>query len=280
LKLSIGFSPCPNDTFIFNDLVNGKLPKSELEFEPVLADVEALNKWAVGGKLDVTKLSVGSIASVSKIYQILDAGSALGFGVGPLLISKKEYPRNPEILNTLKVAIPGKHTTANLLLSLAFPGIADKVEMLFSDIEQAVISGEVDAGLIIHENRFTYQAKGLHKILDLGAYWEETTAMPIPLGCIAIRRTLSEEVKQEVSGRIKKSILAAFENPASAMPYVKLHAQEMNEHVMEQHIDLYVNEFSVSLGQAGRVAVEKLLEAGKNAGLSVEPYQPLFFRPV
>jgi 1,4-dihydroxy-6-naphthoate synthase len=276
LTLSIGFSPCPNDTFIFDALVNGKLAHSELKLEPVLADVEALNRWAIEGKLDITKLSVGTIASVSKTYQILDAGSALGFGVGPILISKREFAANAETLNNLKVAIPGKHTTANLLLSLAFPGIVDRKEMLFSEIEAAVLSGEVDAGVIIHENRFTYQAKGLKKIIDLGAFWEERTQLPIPLGCIAIRRTLPQEIKQQVSERIKSSITVGFGNPEATMPYVKQHAQEMSEAVMKQHVALYVNEFSVSLGQAGRAAVETLLETGRNAGLMGGAYQPLF----
>jgi len=276
LTLSIGFSPCPNDTFIFDALVNGKLAHSELKLEPVLADVEALNRWAIDGKLDITKLSVGTIASVSKTYQILDAGSALGFGVGPILISKREFAANAETLNNLKVAIPGKYTTANLLLSLAFPGIVNKREMLFSDIEQAVMSGEVDAGLIIHENRFTYQAKGLKKIIDLGAYWEEKTKLPIPLGCIAIRRSLPEAVKHIVSERIKSSVTVAFGNPEATMPFVKEYAQEMSEAVMKQHIALYVNEFTIALGKSGREAVETLLATGKKAGLMGEAYQPLF----
>jgi 1,4-dihydroxy-6-naphthoate synthase len=276
LTLSIGFSPCPNDTFIFDALVNGKLAHSELKLEPVLADVEALNRWAIDGKLDITKLSVGTIASVSKTYQILDAGSALGFGVGPILISKREFAANAETLNNLKVAIPGKHTTANLLLSLAFPGIVDRKEMLFSEIEAAVLSGEVDAGVIIHENRFTYQAKGLKKIIDLGAYWEEKTKLPIPLGCIAIRRSLPEAVKHIVSERIKSSVTVAFGNPEATMPFVKEYAQEMSEAVIKQHIALYVNEFSIALGKSGREAVETLLATGKKAGLMGEAYQPLF----
>ncbi len=276
MTLSIGFSPCPNDTFIFDALVNGKLAHSELKLEPVLADVEALNRWAIDGKLDITKLSVGTIASVSKTYQILDAGSALGFGVGPILISKREFAANAETLNNLKVAIPGKHTTANLLLSLAFPGIVDRKEMLFSEIEAAVLSGEVDAGVIIHENRFTYQAKGLKKIIDLGAYWEEKTKLPIPLGCIAIRRSLPEAVKHIVSERIKSSVTVAFGNPEATMPFVKEYAQEMSEAVIKQHIALYVNEFSIALGKSGREAVETLLATGKKAGLMGEAYQPLF----
>jgi len=279
LKLSLGFSPCPNDTFIFDALVNGKLPESGIEFEPQLEDVETLNLWAKDSRLDLTKVSVGVMAAISSSYQILDAGSALGFGVGPLLISRTKIAADPETLKALTVAIPGLNTTANLLLSLAFPELKQKKIMLFSEIEDAVLSGKVDAGLIIHENRFTYHAKGLHKIIDLGKYWEEQHQMPIPLGCIAIRRSLPESVKQQVSLLISESIERAFRFPEDTMSYVSVHSQEMEETVMRKHIALYVNEFSVSLGKSGRKAIEMLLYAGKKAGFMPDASTSLFIIP-
>jgi 1,4-dihydroxy-6-naphthoate synthase len=267
MDLTLGFSPCPNDTFIFDNWVNGKLADNALQVSPTLSDVEQLNAKAKTGALDVTKISFGVYPFIADKYQILDAGSALGFGCGPLLISKKDLNLSDFENSDLKVAIPGFSTTANLLLSLALPNIKNKVELVFSEIENAVLSGKVDAGLIIHENRFTYQKLGLRKIIDLGEYWESLYNLPIPLGCIVVKRTLSDAVKIQINAAIKKSVEVAFENPVGTMDYVAQHAQTMELSVMNQHIDLYVNKYSVSLGNEGQKAIEKLFSVGKKNGL-------------
>jgi 1,4-dihydroxy-6-naphthoate synthase len=273
--MKIGFSPCPNDTFIFDALINKNL-QPELKAEAYLADVDELNKHALAGNLEVSKLSFGVLAAVSKQYQVLDAGSALGFGCGPLLIAREAIEAKADQINPFKIAIPGKSTTANLLLSMAFPEATNKEVYVFSDIEEAVLSGKVDAGLIIHENRFTYLEKGLHKIIDLGAYWEERTGLPIPLGCIAVKRSLPEEEKRAIGAAIRKSVETAFAHPEGTMEYVAAHAQEMQEEVMKQHIALYVNEFSISLGEKGRSAINRLMEEGEKAGLIPPICLPLF----
>ncbi len=276
--MKIGFSPCPNDTFIFDAFINKNI-QPELHLEPYLADVDELNRNAIAGKLEISKISFGVLTAVSEQYQVLDAGSALGFGCGPLLISREPILAEAEKINPLKIAIPGKSTTANLLLSMAFPAALNKEVYVFSDIEEAVLSGKVDAGLIIHENRFTYQKKGLHKVIDLGAYWEEQTGLPIPLGCIAVKRNLPEELKKKIGLAIRKSVEMAFANPEGTMKYVAAHAQEMETDIMKQHIALYVNEFSVSLGEKGRAAIERLMLEGKKAGLIPEIRQSLFVDP-
>ncbi|MBU0695904.1 MAG: 1,4-dihydroxy-6-naphthoate synthase [Bacteroidetes bacterium] len=255
MKLTLGFSPCPNDTFIFDALIHHKIDTEGLEFEVVFDDVETLNKKAFKAELDVTKLSYHAFAYALKDYVLLDAGSALGFGVGPMLICKVPHDLNDP---NLRVGIPGKYTTANFLLSLAYPHLKNKKEMVFSDIEQKLINNEIDVGLIIHENRFTYQNKGLIKVKDLGEYWEETTDCAIPLGGIVIKRSLSDEIKQKVNQLIRKSVEFAFENPKSALPFIKQYAQEMEESVMYQHIDLYVNKYSVNLGDEGKKAIKTM----------------------
>lgn len=265
MEIRIGFSPCPNDTFMFNALVNGRLNTNGIKFIPVIADVEALNKMALDGKLDVTKLSLNAYAFVSQHYQILNAGSALGYNCGPLLVSKSKF--NVDNIPRLKIAIPGKYTTANLLLTIFYPGATNKAEMIFSDIENAVLSGEVDAGLLIHENRFTYFQRGLQRIMDLGEEWHIQTQKPLPLGCIAVRRTLEASVKFNIDKLIAESVAYAFENKKETMPYVKLHAQEMDEHVMMQHINLYVTASSVTMGDDGRSAIQYLLKKGFEAKL-------------
>jgi 1,4-dihydroxy-6-naphthoate synthase len=274
MQLKLGFSPCPNDTFIFNAIVKGLISDPDLSFAVELADVEALNQSAIRKEADITKLSFGVVPEVSKHYQVLDAGAALGFGCGPLLVS-----RRPVTLNQLlqaKIAIPGFHTTANLLLSMVFPNFGTKIEYLFSEIEEAVLNGDVDMGLIIHENRFTYESKGLKKVLDLGEQWEKTYNLPVPLGCIAIRRDLDESTKHKVSNLIRKSVEMAFLEPEKTMPYVSEHAQAMDVEVMKQHIALYVNEFSVSLGEKGRNAVNEMFNISSKSGLTKEVVQPLF----
>lgn len=266
MKLTIGYSPCPNDCFIFDALIHGKIDTEGLQFEVLLEDVETLNKKALKGELDITKLSYHAFAYVLENYILLRSGSALGFNCGPLLI--QDARRTMKDLNSnSKIAIPGKLTTANLLLSIAYPNLTNKVEYLFSDIENAVLSGEVDAGLIIHENRFTYQDRGLKKIMDLGEFWDSLIHAPIPLGGIVIKRNLSNDLQQKVNRLIKKSVGFAFANPESSMAYVKEHAQEMSEEVMKKHIALYVNNFSIDLGETGINAVQLLFNKAKELNL-------------
>jgi 1,4-dihydroxy-6-naphthoate synthase len=258
MKLSLGFSPCPNDTFIFDALVNKKIDTGDLEFDVVLEDVQTLNRWALEGKLDLTKISYGVWPLLQKKYSLLDAGGALGKGVGPLLISKDQILLKD--IHQLVVAIPGEHTTAHLLFSLAFPQVKKKKFMVFSQIETAVLNGEVDLGVIIHENRFTYMQRGLVKQMDLGEYWEQKTGSPIPLGGIVMRSTFSEADRAQIDHLIRDSVAFAEAYYPDLSDYVTAHSQEMQESVMRQHIDLYVNQFSLSLGEQGRHAVEVLME--------------------
>jgi 1,4-dihydroxy-6-naphthoate synthase len=259
MHLTLGFSPCPNDTFIFDALVNNKIDTKGLTFDTQLEDVETLNRWALQGKLPVTKLSFAVYLKVKDRYELLNNGSALGRGCGPLLIARE--PIALAELPKCNIAIPGENTTANLLFSIAYPEARQKQVMLFSDIENAVLEGRVDAGVIIHENRFTYQQKGLVKIIDLGEYWEKTTGSPIPLGGIFIRKDLPADVKQQVDALIHESLEYAYRHYPQLSTYVKQHAQEMDEQVMRQHIDLYVNDFSLGLGVEGKAAVDRLMES-------------------
>lgn len=259
--LTLGFSPCPNDTFIFDALVNGKIDTGPLRFEPVLEDVETLNEWAFQERLDITKLSFRALLDVLDSYAILRSGSALGKGCGPLLISRE--PVSPEAVPEKSIAIPGLHTTANMLLSFAFPGARKREAVLFSDIEDAVLDGRYDLGLIIHENRFTYQAKGLQKVMDLGEYWEQQTGCPIPLGGIAIKRSLPEEVRQQTDALIRESLAYATARYPELPPFVTGNAQAMEPAVMRSHISLYVNDFTRELGADGEAAIltmSKLIE--------------------
>ena len=265
MKLTLGFSPCPNDTFIFEALVHRRVDTEGLEFEVQLADVEALNQGAFQGSLDVTKLSYHAYAHVADRYMLLDAGSALGNNCGPLLIARTPVPI--ERVPGLRIAIPGKLTTANFLLGLAFPDAKNTYPLLFADIEEAVVQGSADAGLIIHENRFTYAAKGLVKIMDLGEYWEQSTGMPIPLGGIAVRRSLPLEVQYKVNRVLRRSVAFAQENPEISRDYVRCHAQEMDEQVMYSHIALYVNDYTLDLGEKGRSAVHLLFRKAFEKGL-------------
>ena len=266
-KLTLGFSPCPNDTFIFDALVNKKInPDSyrEMEFEVMLEDVQTLNQWALAGKLDITKISYGVLPRILDNYSLLDAGGALGKGVGPLLISKKEIPNLQSQITNLTIAIPGENTTAHFLFSLAFPSAHNKKFMVFSAIEEAVLSGKVDCGVIIHENRFTYQQKGLIKLMDLGDYWEQQTGGPIPLGGIVMKKDFDASLHTQVNSLIQQSLLYAFDHYPTLSDYVKQHSQEMEEEVMRKHIDLYVNDYSLSLGTEGRAAVDKLMSVYKS----------------
>jgi 1,4-dihydroxy-6-naphthoate synthase len=265
MKLTLGFSPCPNDTFIFDAMVNGKIDTKGLEFDHVMEDVETLNQWAEEGKLDVTKLSYNTFLKTVDKYALLHSGSALGKGVGPLLIAKQELDLDK--IADLKIAIPGSNTTANLLLSLAFPEAKNKTELLFSRIEDAVINGEFDAGLIIHESRFTYASKGLVKLIDLGDWWENETGAAIPLGGIVARRSFDHELNATIDSIIKDSLQYSWKHYPELAPFVKENAQEMEEKVMRQHIDLYVNEYTTDLGKTGREAIHTLFDKAKKAGL-------------
>ena len=264
-SITIGFSPCPNDCFIFDALIHNKIDTEGLEFKLVMDDVETLNQKAFQSELDITKLSYHAFAHLTKNYQLLNAGSALGNNCGPLLISNPGF--SIADINIAKIAIPGKYTTANFLLSLAFPGAINKKEIVFSEIEDAVLTGKVDVGLIIHENRFTFEQKGLIKIIDLGEYWETLTHVPIPLGGIVIKRNLPTDLKQKVDAILRKSVEYAFANPKSSSNFVKQHAQEMEENVMYKHIDLYVNKYSIDLGIEGKKAVKLLFNKAIESGI-------------
>ncbi|RFZ92809.1 1,4-dihydroxy-6-naphthoate synthase [Mucilaginibacter conchicola] len=281
MKLTIGFSPCPNDTFIFDALIHHKIDTEGLEFEVFYDDVETLNQKAFRGELDITKLSYHAFAYAADKYVLLDAGSALGFGVGPMLITKQEdISHLISQISHLKIAIPGKYTTANFLLSLAFPDATNKQELVFSDIENAVLDGRADVGLIIHENRFTYQDKGLHKVMDLGDYWEKRTGCAIPLGGIVANRNLPEDVQQKVNRLIRQSVEFAFADPKSGLDYIRQHAQEMSEEVMYKHIELYVNKFSVDLGEEGKKAVKLMFDTALEKAIIPPIDKPLFLNPL
>jgi 1,4-dihydroxy-6-naphthoate synthase len=265
MTLNLGFSPCPNDTFIFDALVNGKIDCDGMHFNPHLADVEELNNLTSQNKLEISKISIAAYPAISNHYQLLTCGGAIGSNNGPLLICKKPFDIS-DIYNK-KIAIPGFRTTANLLFSIAFPQARNKAELLFSKIEDAVLSGDFDAGLIIHESRFTYQKKGLIKVLDMGEYWDTTYHQLIPLGGIAIRRNLPEDIKLKINTLIANSVRYAFANPQSSQKYIKNYAQELDDSVIEQHIKLYVNDYSFELGDEGKDAIKFLFEKGDEYGL-------------
>jgi len=274
MKLTLGFSTCPNDTYIFDAMVHGRIDTEGIEFELIMSDVEELNRQAFSAEIDITKISYHAYAYIADSYALLNSGSALGFKNGPLLISK--YKVYPDEINNLKIAIPGKHTTANLLLSIAYPDHKNKKEYLFSDIEEVVLSGEMDAGLIIHENRFTYQQKGLKKVVDLGEFWETKTGLAIPLGGIIVNRKLPIEIQRKVNRIMKRSVEFALENPKVSYPFVKHHAQEMDDSVMQRHIELYVNEFTRDLGVEGRKAVETLYREATTSGVIPKIREDIF----
>lgn len=276
MTLSLGFSPCPNDCFIFDALVHERIDLEGLRCEPHLADVEALNHAAFAKTADITKLSFHAYAHCVSDYVLLDAGSALGNNCGPLLISRRPMTLDEVAQGDLTIAIPGVYTTANFLLGLACPRAQRKKAMLFSDIERAVLEGEVDAGLIIHENRFTYEARGLRKVVDLGEFWESETGAPIPLGGIVIKRSLPADVIARVNRVLRRSVEYAFAHRDASLPYVRAHAQEMSEEVMYKHIDLYVNQYSIDLGARGREAVNVLFKRAADNGVIPAPAAPLF----
>lgn len=274
MKFTIGFSPCPNDTFIFDALVNKKIDTEGFTFEVLLEDVQTLNLWAINKKLDISKISYGVLPLVTEEYILLKNGGALGERVGPLLISKE-----PNILASIQdrvVAIPGVNTTAHMLFSFAFPYAAKKSFLVFNEIEDAVLTGKAEAGVIIHENRFTYQNKGLIRLIDLGEFWERKTQAPIPLGGIVVRREYDTEVKKKLENLIRKSLAYSLNNYPFISDFVSSHSQEMSEDVMRKHIKLYVNDYSIDVGEKGEAAVKKLLEVYCNIHNCTSSAQNLF----
>ena len=275
MKLTLGFSPCPNDTFIFDAMVHDRIDTEGLEFDYFLADVEELNRKAIASEVDITKISYHAYAYVSQNYLILDSGSALGYHNGPLLISKHKI--RPSDLANAKIAIPGKYTTANLLFSIAWPEATNKTEYLFSDIEEALLNEEVDAGLIIHETRFTYFKKGLHKIADMGEYWEKLTGLPIPLGSIVINRKVPEDIALKVNRILRRSLEHAYKDSFASYDFVAGNAKEMESTVMNNHIKLFVNEYTLNLGNKGREAINTLFRIADEKGVIPSLPERIFF---
>jgi len=274
--LKLAFSTCPNDTFMFDGLVNQRIDTGSLRFSLHLADIEELNESAESAIPDITKISIAAFAGISGKYELLLSGAAIGFGNGPLVVSKHKI--YPDELNDVSIAIPGERTTANLLMSILYPEAKKKQVFLFSDIEEVVLEHEADAGVLIHETRFTYEKKGLRKVCDLGQEWEQHTGLPVPLGGIAIRRSLGQQLKTEINHKLGESIRFAMQNPRVPLDFMKKYAQDMNEEVMYKHVDLYVNEFSVAVGDQGKRSVETLLEKGFEAGILPEAKKPVFLQ--
>ncbi len=256
MKLSLAISSCPNDTFMFDALINKKIDIGQYEFSLKIADVEELNKLSQNAETDISKMSFHNFFKVADRYQMLTSGAALGKNCGPLIISKRKI--YPDEINDCKIAIPGESTTANLLMQIFFPKASNKSTYLFSDIEELVLSDECDAGLVIHETRFTYMQRGLRLIVDLGVMWENEFNLPIPLGGIAIKRSLSEKVKSDINKILRSSVEYAIANPFSAMNFMKTHAVELQEEIIMKHVGLYVNDYSVDLGDDGKKAIKKL----------------------
>ena len=273
-EITLGFSPCPNDTFIFEAIINHRLNVNPFRFQTIIEDVETLNKLALKSEIEVLKVSAATYPFISSEYLILNSGSALGLGVGPLLVSRS--PVDPWNLHSMKVAVPGLHTTANLLLSIFFPQITNKEVMIFSNIEQAVADGRCELGLLIHEGRFTYKDKGLTLLYDLGVLWESNTGAPLPLGFIVASRRIPYDDRANLSAMIRDSILFAMNQPGIGNPFIHQYADEMDDNVIRQHIELYVNNFSLDLGHEGREAVTMLFKKGEETGLLPKSVNPIF----
>ncbi|OJU76541.1 MAG: 1,4-dihydroxy-6-naphthoate synthase [Bacteroidetes bacterium 47-18] len=267
---TIAFSPCPNDTFIFDAMVHRKIDTGDLGFEYILEDVETLNHWAMDGRYDISKISYSVLSQLLDSYRLLRSGSALGRGVGPLLLTREPLPAGTDIaafLQQARIAIPGEWTTANFLLNSAFPAAQHKEVVLFSDIEQALLDGKYDAGLVIHESRFTYAERGLHCLMDMGQWWEAGTGMPIPLGGIVLKKEIPAEDARQIEALIRKSVQYAWEQYPALGGFVTRNAQEMSEEVMRKHIELYVNAYSLDLGPEGCAVVKDMIDKAKQAGL-------------
>jgi 1,4-dihydroxy-6-naphthoate synthase len=278
MQLTLGFSPCPNDTFIFDAIVHRRIDTEGLEFDYLVADVEELNRRALSGIIDITKISIHAYAFAAPNYLILDSGSALGHGNGPLLISKRKLDTS-ELVNA-HIAIPGRFTTANLLLSIAWPEALNKTEYLFSDIEEALLKGEVDAGLIIHETRFTYHKKGLLKIADLGEYWEKLTNLPVPLGTIVINRRIPAATAMKVNRIIRRSLDYAYRDPEASYDFIRENAKDMESQVVNNHIKLFVNNYTLNLGTEGKNAISELFRVAGEKGILPEMPEKIFFMPI
>jgi len=274
MHLTLGFSTCPNDTYIFDAMVHGRIDTEGIEFELIMADIEELNRHAFAAEIDISKISFHAYAYLSDSYLLINSGSTLGFQNGPVIISK--YKVFPDEIKNLKIAIPGKHTTANLLLSIAYPEHKNRKEYLFSDIEDVVLSGEMDAGLIIPENQYTYLQKGLKEVVDLGEFWETKTGLAIPLRGIVVNRKFPAEIQRKIDRIMKRSIEFALENPKASYPFVKHHAQEMDDKVMESHLKLYVNDFTSYLGEEGRKAVKMLFSEATKLGVIPKIREDIF----
>lgn len=278
MQLTLGFSPCPNDTFIFDAIVNRRIDTEGLDFDYFIADVEELNRRALSGSIDITKISIHAYAFAAQNYLILDSGSALGHGNGPLLISKRKLDTS-ELVN-IHIAIPGRLTTANLLLSIAWPEALNKTEYLFSDIEEALLREEVDAGLIIHETRFTYHKKGLLKIADLGEYWEDLTNLPVPLGTIVINREIPAATAMKVNRIIRRSIDYANSHPKASYDFIRANAKDMESLVVNSHIKLFVNNYTLNLGTEGKNAVSELFRIAVEKKILPEMPEEIFLTPI
>jgi 1,4-dihydroxy-6-naphthoate synthase len=278
MKLTLGFSPCPNDTFIFDAMVHGRIDTEGLEFDYLLADVEDLNKRAFTGELDITKMSYYAYAYAAQNYLILDSGSALGHRNGPLLISKHKIDLSG--IAGLRIAIPGKYTTANMLFSIAWPEAQNKTEYLFSDIERILLRDEVDVGLIIHETRFTYARKGLLKVADMGEYWEKLTGLPIPLGTIVINRRIPVQTAQKVNRVLRRSLEFAYHDSIASYDFVVSNAKEMDSSIMNKHIKLFVNKFTLNLGKEGRKAINELFRISGEKGIIPGLPDKIFLSPI
>jgi 1,4-dihydroxy-6-naphthoate synthase len=260
MNLRVAFSTCPNDTFMFDAMINYRIDSEGHKFHPELTDIEKLNQLALQGDIDILKVSYAAYPQLSHNYQILNSGSALGHSNGPLLVSKRKI--YPDEIEDLHIAIPGANTTANLLLTIAYPKVKKKTEYLFSDIEEVVLSNETDAGLLIHEN--------------LGTWWEQQTSLPIPLGGIMVKRSLPKHIKESISRVLSNSVSFAMEYPLVSLPYIRKYAQSMKDDIIHKHIELYVNQYSVDLGEKGRQAIETLFEKASENKKALHLTQPIF----
>jgi len=274
MHLTLGFSTCPNDTYIFDAMVHGRIDTEGIEFEIIMSDIEELNRHAFAAEIDITKISYHAYTYLSDSYLLLNSGSTLGFQNGPVIISK--YKVYPDEIKNLKIAIPGKHTTANLLLSIAYPEHKNRKEYLFSDIEEVVLSGEMDAGVIIPESQNTYPQKGLNKVVDLGEFWETKTGLAIPLRGIVVNRKFPAEIQRKIDRIMKRSIKFALENPKASYPFVKQHAQEMDDTVLESHLKLFVNDFTSELGEEGQKAIKALFSEATKLGVIPKMREDIF----
>ena len=264
-NLSLGYSPCPNDTYMFNAIAAGRVGIDGYTFSPQLHDVETLNRMALDGKLDVTKLSFYAWLTVKERYRLLSSGTAMGFGCGPVLIAKRAIDR--QSIGKCRIVLPGRWTTGHLLFRLYAPEADQRIFTTYDRIFEMLTSGAADCGVIIHESRFTFEAAGFRALVDLGAWWEETTGMPIPLGGIAARRDLGGDLIEGIDGAVRSSITRAMAAPSDALPYIRKYAQEMDEDVLAAHIRTFVNDFSLDLGERGRQAIDTLERMALDAGI-------------